>query len=414
MFLDRFLSLFLVFSFVNARLSGIYYDNGLDQTVMQKLLTKQEKREVEHEILNLLGLPSRPRRRENLDRVHLGSSAPKFLLDVYRSLLDHPSQRTVRSEFTLSGQDQQAIDESDIIMSFVPQDKIDGMRHERGRRLWFDVSEVSTEDSIVGSELRVYQSGNWSHKFSNSAGYTVTVYQVTSDKFGQHELQYVDAVNTTITNDGWLIFNMKDPLTNWVAIPDLNLGLYISVTPHSNPSREIKPEEIGLIHSKSDEEHQPFLVAFFKSSGRKDSRIRQARETNPRRRKKKSENNPGESSYRNPLLHSNSHWTSRSCQMQNLYVSFKDLEWQDWIIAPDGYQAFYCSGECNFPLNAHMNATNHAIVQTLVHLMNPTTVPKPCCAPTKLSAISVLYFLEDSNVILKKYKNMVVKSCGCH
>lgn len=63
-------------------------------------------------------------------------------------------------------------------------DKIDGMRHERGRRLWFDVSEVSTEDSIVGSELRVYQSGNWSHKFSNSAGYTVTVYQVTSDKFG--------------------------------------------------------------------------------------------------------------------------------------------------------------------------------------------------------------------------------------
>jgi Transforming growth factor beta like domain len=55
-------------------------------------------------------------------------------------------------------------------------------------------------------------------------------------------------------------------------------------------------------------------------------------------------------------------------------VSFKDLKWQDWIIAPDGYGAFYCSGECNFPLNAHMNATNHAIVQTLVHLMHPTKV----------------------------------------
>lgn len=87
---------------------------------------------------------------------------------------------------------------------------------------------------------------------------------------------------------------------------------------------------------------------------------------------------------------------------------------QDWIIAPDGYDAYYCSGECNFPLNAHMNATNHAIVQTLVHLVNPGKVPKPCCAPTKLSAISVLYFLDESNVILKKYKNMVVKSCGCH
>jgi bone morphogenetic protein 7 len=41
-------------------------------------------------------------------------------------------------------------------------------------------------------------------------------------------------------------------------------------------------------------------------------------------------------------------------------------------------------------------------------------VPKPCCAPTKLSAISVLYYLDDANVNLKKYKNMVVKSCGCH
>lgn len=90
------------------------------------------------------------------------------------------------------------------------------------------------------------------------------------------------------------------------------------------------------------------------------------------------------------------------------------LFFQDWIIAPDGYDAYYCSGECNFPLNAHMNATNHAIVQTLVHLVSPGKVPKPCCAPTKLSPISVLYFLDESNVILKKYKNMVVKSCGCH
>lgn len=90
------------------------------------------------------------------------------------------------------------------------------------------------------------------------------------------------------------------------------------------------------------------------------------------------------------------------------------INFQDWIIAPDGYGAFYCTGECNFPLNAHMNATNHAIVQTLVHLMSPVLIPKPCCAPTKMAQQAVLFFLEDNNVILKKYKNMIVKSCGCH
>lgn len=86
------------------------------------------------------------------------------------------------------------------------------------------------------------------------------------------------------------------------------------------------------------------------------------------RRKKKTES-------RGPLAHLSEN--PKSCQIQTLYVSFKDLEWQDWIIAPEGYGAFYCSGECNFPLNAHMNATNHAIVQTLVHLMHPTKVR--CC-----------------------------------
>jgi hypothetical protein len=74
---------------------------------------------------------------------------------------------------------------------------------------------------------------------------------------------------------------------------------------------------------------------------------------------------------------------------------------KDWIIAPEGYEAFYCDGDCSFPLHAQMNATNHAIVQTLAHLMNPTQVPKPCCAPTKLSAIQVLYFDDSSNAILK-------------
>ena len=54
------------------------------------------------------------------------------------------------------------------------------------------------------------------------------------------------------------------------------------------------------------------------------------------------------------------------------------------------------AGECSFPLNTHMNATNHAIVQTLVHLMKPYGgVPKPCCAPTKLSGIKRFSLMND-------------------
>lgn len=44
---------------------------------------------------------------------------------------------------------------------------------------------------------------------------------------------------------------------------------------------------------------------------------------------------------------------------------------QDWVIAPQGYSAYYCEGECAFPLDSCMNATNHAILQSLVSTIVP-------------------------------------------
>ena len=54
------------------------------------------------------------------------------------------------------------------------------------------------------------------------------------------------------------------------------------------------------------------------------------------------------------------------------------------------------------------------MVQRPLGTPSGTEVPKAMCAPTELSSISVLYFDDDENVILKKYKNMVVHACGCH
>lgn len=35
-------------------------------------------------------------------------------------------------------------------------------------------------------------------------------------------------------------------------------------------------------------------------------------------------------------------------------------------MAPTGYSAYYCDGECDYPLGSCMNATNHAMIQLLV------------------------------------------------
>jgi hypothetical protein len=103
----------------------------------------------------------------------------------------------------------------------------------------------------------------------------------------------------------------------------------------------------------------------------------------------------------------------QNCQRYPLYVDFQDVGWNDWIVAPPGYDAFYCHGDCPFPLADHLNSTNHAIVQTLVNSVNPSAVPKACCVPTSLTSISMLYLDEESKVVLKNYQDMAVLGCGC-
>nr|BAM95188.1 fusion proteins of collagen binding domain and bone morphogenetic protein 4 protein [Expression vector pBac-IE2-HsCBDBMP4-Puro] len=103
---------------------------------------------------------------------------------------------------------------------------------------------------------------------------------------------------------------------------------------------------------------------------------------------------------------------NKNCRRHSLYVDFSDVGWNDWIVAPPGYQAFYCHGDCPFPLADHLNSTNHAIVQTLVNSVN-SSIPKACCVPTELSAISMLYLDEYDKVVLKNYQEMVVEGCGC-
>uniref|UniRef100_UPI00398E59C6 growth/differentiation factor 5 n=1 Tax=Pristiophorus japonicus TaxID=55135 RepID=UPI00398E59C6 len=101
------------------------------------------------------------------------------------------------------------------------------------------------------------------------------------------------------------------------------------------------------------------------------------------------------------------------CTRRPLHVNFKEMGWDDWIIAPLDYEAYHCEGVCDFPLRSHLEPTNHAIIQTLMNSMDPESTPPSCCVPTKLSPISILYIDSINNVVYKQYEDMVVESCGC-
>ena len=46
------------------------------------------------------------------------------------------------------------------------------------------------------------------------------------------------------------------------------------------------------------------------------------------------------------------------CCRESLYVSFAEIGWDDWIIRPEGYNAYFCRGSCNTPM-AIMNSASH-------------------------------------------------------
>lgn len=106
--------------------------------------------------------------------------------------------------------------------------------------------------------------------------------------------------------------------------------------------------------------------------------------------------------------------TSGECSRLELFVDFEQIGWSSWIIAPKGYPAYYCKGHCNFPLGQSQRPTNHATVQSIVHELNlAPDVGKPCCVPTSLLNVPLLFYDDNDNVVLRMYEDMVADSCGC-
>lgn len=96
-----------------------------------------------------------------------------------------------------------------------------------------------------------------------------------------------------------------------------------------------------------------------------------------------------------------------------LYVSFQELRWNDWIIAPSGYGAYYCAGSCNFPFQHDVTATNHAVIQNLAHHLLSHDIPKPCCAPSKLKPISLLFSQNEIITHIRRHRGMIAETCAC-
>lgn len=192
----------------------------------------------------------------------------------------------------------------------------------------------------------------------------------------------------------WESFDVTPAVLRWIAHGQPNHGFVVEVV-HLDKENSASKRHVRISRSLHQDEDswsqlRPLLVTFGHDGKGHPLHKREKRQAKHKQRKRH----------------------KYSCKRHPLYVDFNDVGWNDWIVAPPGYSAFYCHGECPFPLADHLNSTNHAIVQTLVNSVN-SKIPKACCVPTELSAISMLYLDENEKVVLKNYQDMVVEGCGC-
>lgn len=291
------------------------------------------------------------------------------------------------------------------------------------QQFYFNLTSVPSEELITSAELRIYRdqvtggvansSSNSSSSFNSSSGHLggfhrINVYEVFGSPGADRGREtLVRLLDTRLVHDSlshWESFDVSPAVFKWTSGSGHNHGFMVEVL-HPQPEREGHGEHARRhvrvsrsLHADADSwpQARPLLVTYG-HDGRGDSvlRAREKRQAAAASRKQRRK-----------------HQHKASCKRHALYVDFSDVGWNEWIVAPPGYHAFYCHGECPFPLAEHLNSTNHAIVQTLVNSVN-SNIPRACCVPTELSPISLLYLDEYEKVILKNYQDMVVEGCGC-
>lgn len=54
--------------------------------------------------------------------------------------------------------------------------------------------------------------------------------------------------------------------------------------------------------------------------------------------------------------------SSTECCRDSLYIDFATIGWNDWIIHPKGYNAYFCRGSCNRVASITQSGTHHSTI----------------------------------------------------
>ncbi|XP_032366502.1 bone morphogenetic protein 2 [Etheostoma spectabile] len=338
-------------------------------------------------LLHLKDLPSGPHKK-----------APQFMLDLFNAVA--VADGSLKS--------QKEILEGNIVRSF--EDK----GHAGERFHFFNLSSFGREERMIKAEFRWFRK---KQKFylGKSYGphfYKVDLYEVLDSRVKPWRGNLITSRLVPLYTQGWEVFNVTQTVSKWIRNSQENNGILVVTT---FPSGNWMESVVSSSKRHGELTDTNAYLVIFSDDGRTGA---------------SNQSYLGQTQYAAaaPELHDHRnrkrraspgflpHGRSQSCQRVPLFVDFEEIGWSGWIISPRGYNAYHCKGSCPFPLGESLRATNHATVRSIMTALKLSSdeVGAPCCVPDRLQSISLLYFDDEENVVLKQYDDMVALSCGCH
>uniref|UniRef100_A0A3B4XD39 Bone morphogenetic protein 2-like n=1 Tax=Seriola lalandi dorsalis TaxID=1841481 RepID=A0A3B4XD39_SERLL len=293
--------------------------------------------------------------------------APQFMLDLFNAV--SVSDGTPKS--------QKEILEGNIVRSF----------EDKGEFHFFNLSSFGREERMIKAEFRWFRK---KQKFylGKSHGPHFYKVKVLDSRVKPWRGNLITSRLVPLYTQGWEVFNVTQTVSKWIRNSQENNGILVVTT---LPSGNWMESVVSSSKQNADLTDVNSYLVIFSDDGRAGA---------------------SNQSYLGLLPHGH----SQSCQRVPLFVDFEEIGWSGWIISPRGYNAYHCKGSCPFPLGGSLRATNHATVRSIMHALKLSSddVGAPCCVPDRLQSISLLYFDDEENVVLKQYDDMVALSCGCH
>ncbi|TNN04162.1 bone morphogenetic protein 2-like [Takifugu flavidus] len=312
---------------------------------------------------------------------------PQFMLDLFNAVsVSHDNPKS-----------QKEILEGRIVRSF--EDK----GHAGERFHFFNLSSFGREERMIKAEFRWLRKKQkiYLGKFYALYFCKVDLYEVLDSRVKPWRGNLITSRLVPLYTQGWEVFNVTQTVSKWILDSQENNGILMVITLPSGSWMESVVDTSAYLVIFSDEE---------RTVESRQSYLERAQRAEPT---PKFHNGGGRSRRASPDVWPRDH--SQSCQRVPLFVDFEEIGWSGWIISPRGYNAYHCTGSCPFPLGGNLRATNHATVRSIMHALKLSSdVGAPCCVPERLQSISLLYFDDEENVVLKQYDDMVALSCGCH